>query len=106
MDLESYFTLVTPHILLENLIKVTLGSYQLKLAMGYITDIQQRKVKQNNAYQDFEDYHNMSQEVPQDYDACYFTQNVPSPNWDPNKFGAFQPCTVLQIRNLPSRMLV
>ena len=63
-----------------------------------------RKVKQNNAYQDFEDYHNMSQEVPQDYDACYFTQNVQPPNWDPNKFGAFQPCTVLQIRDLPSRM--
>ena len=46
----------------------------------------------------------MSQEVPQDYDACYFTQNLQPPNWDPNKFGAFQPCTGLQIRDLPSRM--
>ena len=85
---------------------MTLGPYQIQLSMGYISSIQERETRRNNQYQDWNDYHEQCQELPDHYEAHLLHLIQEPPNWDNNKFGLFEPCGIIQVRNIPSRMKV
>ena len=61
-------------------------------------------MRDDDLYQDWDEYHDLYEDLPTEYEAHYVTQINRSGNWDNNKFGIFQPRMILQLRNIPSRM--
>ena len=72
--------------------------------MGYISSIQERETRRNNQYQNWNDYHEECQELPDHHKAHLLYQIQEPPKWDNNKFGLFKPCRIIQVRNITSRM--
>ena len=81
VDLMNPLQTGMPH---DNLTEITLGPYQIQLSMGYISSIQESETRRNNQYQDWIDYHEQCQELPDHYEAHLLHEIQEPPNWDNN----------------------
>ena len=112
---------------MERLRCIALGDYALKISSGYITamqvfyrnktinfletshDPQENDVidsyNQGNAFVDLATHHQDSALLPATWPAYKFNQTVAPVNYDRNKYGPWEPLTVLLVPGIPSRYL-
>ena len=91
-----------PHLTIEELNGIQLGPYQVNLSEGYMTDIAEKTASRMD-YQGLDNYYQNSSQIPADIPALIFAQNIPPVNYNPNRFGPWEPCNILAVHNIPSK---
>ena len=106
---DNHATLAFPQFVMADMTIVTLGSYGIKMADGYITSMQHHWIMEEienlgvaDPDIDWDDWNFLHCAFPSDKTVYWYDQDVQPLGWDVNVFGPFIPRRVLLI-TLPSR---
>ena len=89
----------------EELMGITLGPLSVDCTSGYVTAYQEEDVIaiQQGNYVDLANFHQLASQVPRNVPCYIFRQVNPPINYDPVRFGPWEPVNILLLPELPSK---